>query len=147
MGKSFQELLDTPVNDIEAPKLPPDGSWRLNIATTIIREPKDKNSPGAVLLGFHLGSPLEDVDADELEAFGDYEEFAMLWNRFRLRDEKDQYYLDKFITTAGGEREGRSLEEALKGLQGYEVIAQVEHQPNANDPDLPWVRLTDFAAA
>jgi len=147
MRKSFAELLATPVDAIEAPKLPPVGSWRLTIATAIILEPKDKDSLGAVLLGFELGSPLEDVDAAELEEFGDYADSAILWNRFRLRDEKDQYYLDKFITTAGGEREGRSLEEALKGLQGYEVIAQVEHQPNANDPDLPWVRLTDFAAA
>ena len=147
MSKSFAELLATPVDEIVAPKLPPVGSWRLTIATTIIREPKDKKTPGAVLIGFALGSPLEDVDATELEAFGDYEESAMLWNRFRLRDEKDQYYLDKFLKTAGGEREGRSLEEALKALEGYEVIAQVEHQPNANDPDVPWVRLTDFAAA
>jgi hypothetical protein len=143
----FADLLNKPVEDIDAPKPVPVGNWRLTVSNIIVREPKDEDSPGAILFGFKLGSPLEDVDPAALEEFGDVEEAPMVWNRFRLRDMKDAYYLRKFVETVGGETSGRTLEDAAKGLEGYEVVSMIEQQPDNENPDVIWTRLTDFAAA
>jgi hypothetical protein len=147
MSKAFTDLLNKPIDDIDAPKPVPVGSWRLTIATIIVREPKDEDSPGAVLFGFKLGSPMEDVAPSALDEFGDVDEAPMVWNRFRLRDMKDAYYLKKFVETVGGETTGRTLEDASKSLEGYEVMSYIEQEPDRENPEMIWNRLTDFAAA
>ncbi len=77
------------------------------------------------------------------EAFVD----EQLWHRMRLRDKKDAYYIKLFLANMGIEIDGMSLGAAASSAVGYEVTAYVDHDPNKDNPELPYNRLKDFAVA
>lgn len=143
--KAFTDLLNTPADqEIKVP-VTPIGSWRLTIKAVKLREPKDEDTPGELLYGFQPVEPQEDVDAEEVAVMGEELENTLIWHKFRLRDKKDARKLQKFLEAVGAELSGRSLIEAGKSVEGYEVIAYVNHDDNKNDPEMPYTRLSDFA--
>lgn len=143
--KNFLSLLSAPADSVEAPPALPTGTWKLKIAVSKLFEPKDEETPGAMMYGFKPIEPVSDVEQSEIDAFGDAIEDATLWRRFRLRDRSDQYKLRKFLETVGAELSGRSLLEAAQSIEGYEVLGYVDQEPDSEDPDMIYNRLTDFA--
>lgn len=141
-NKAFADILNTPVDDIVAPKPTPIGTWTFAINIVKVLDPKDADMPGVLLFGLKPQAPGVDVNPDEAAALD--LESAQEWNRFQLRDKRDAYRIRKFLEAAGVETSGRTLIEAAMSAEGYEVNAYVDHEPARDDPELTYVRMKDF---
>lgn len=141
----FSNLLNHAMDEIEAPKAVPTGTWTFKVSLKA-KPPKTEDDDGYVQGIFTPVSAKDDVNPDELAAFGDLEG-ARVFQRFWLRDARDEWKLKQFLKTAGVEVSGRTLSEAIAAADGYLVNATVTHDPNEEDPMRPYERLSGFTQA
>jgi|SRR5690554_5138458 len=140
---SFSSILNTPADSVTEPKEIPVGTWRFVVKNVKKIDPRDEDTPGAILFVMEPVEPGPDVDESEL---ADFEmEGYPVFHRQRIRDRRDAFRLRKFLEALGVELDGRTLEAAAESAVGYEVMAYVEHNPG-RDGDTIFVNLTDFAS-
>lgn len=142
---AFTNLLNAPADEEIVLPVAPVGSWRMTVRGSKLYEPKDEDSAGKLLMFFKLAEPQEDVDADEVTALGEKVEEISIAHTFWLRDKRDTKKLQNFLKTAGAELGGRSLIEAAQSIEGYEIIGYLEQDPDKNDPEVVYNRVTSFA--
>lgn len=152
---NFLEALNTPVSDVEAPKLLPIGTYHWKITKAPIEGKIDTPDFKAMTISFPVVpfAAEEDVDPDELAEFGDLKggvnrvQFIFPTEDDRENDVlKAQNYLKDFLTetlmldTSGNP----TLKELMDKSPGSEFIAVVKWQPNKNRPDENFVNLSNM---
>lgn len=141
----FSKILTRNLDDVEAPKTLPVGSYTFKVSLKV-KAPKNEDDDGYVQGIFIPTVAKADVNPDEIAAFGDLEN-ARVFNRFWLRDGRDEWKMKQFLKLLGVETAGRTLLEAIQAADGYLIDAAVEHDPNPDDPERPYERVSGFAAA
>lgn len=120
----YSDILNMTWEDIPEPKLVPGGSWLLRCrnATFI---PKKGEQDAKVLFFYEPKEPMDDVDAGEIEALGDYNVSENdLVAQFFINRSKDWVKVRNHIEKHGVEVTG-NIPETLKSVKGSEVIAFV----------------------
>lgn len=143
---NFLDALNTPAQEVEAPLNLPIGTyiWRVSKvhkeSTTNNGEYSIVEIPIAAVSPYTDSDGEQDVDADELEAFGAVTS-AMNSIRFMAPTDKDKineqkralHNLKRFLIDTlkleGGEN--ATLKELLGGMVGAQFIATVSHRPDA----------------
>lgn len=141
MPLDFSDILGTEVGSMEKPKVAPAGHWRATVLNMRAVKPKDEDGDLSVAISVKLTEPQEDVDPDEVEAFGSDLEEARLGSRRWLSSKKQVFYFQKLLSDIGL---SGTMEEAMAEAQGYEVIVEVVHAPNDDDPEIPYASINSI---
>lgn len=146
----FQDLMNKEVDEIEAPKVVPVGTYEAVIETHEFGESSKKQTP-FVQMNLKLLSPEEDVDQDEFEEFGGMEALAG-------KTVREQFYLTpdalirlrRFLEVLPIEISGKKLNEAVQEVNGQPVKVYIKHelvQDQNTGEQRAYVRVSDFSAA
>ena len=148
----FNDLLKKSAAEDKPPKVPPQGTWRLGVkggAKYKERRGGNENAPLAdALIPLRLEQPFEDVHPSDLEAFGDYSQ-ATVFHRIPIFSEDDFYKVNRFYITAGFAKEDvlAKSRAGLLELKGGSVVAYIKHRQNPEDPERPFVDVTNIVGA
>lgn len=140
----MRDLLETPVDSIDAPIPIPKGEWVFQIEDTGFTAEK-KDQPGVVWFSLKPVEPTDEVDPAEAEEYmQDVEDRANQFHRLKVRNKDDFHRVRTFLQDIGAPTNDRNIKQALKEAAGLYVIASVGHEPNEENPDRPWVNLKGF---
>jgi hypothetical protein len=123
--KTFEEILDTPIEDFEKPKPLPEGQY---LCKVVGREYSKSSQKGTDQIDFTL-KPLDigdDVDSRELKEQGGIGDRVLRY-RFWPSD-KAGYFIKEFFHHCGVKK--MPLRQAVEEVLGKEVIAIVKHTPS-----------------
>ena len=128
MTTSFEDILNTPMDDIKPPALLPVGSYH-----TVIKGLPEKGKSKEKQTDFfkfthRIVAALDDVDPEELEeAFPEGVAGKEIDNSFYIT-EKSAFMLTDFLKNCG--ITGLSVREAIDNTPNAEVIIFVKHEPS-----------------
>lgn len=145
---NFLDALNTPAQEIEAPLNLPVGTYIWRVAKVHKESTTAKGDYSIVEIPIVPVSPYtdsngeQDVDAEELEAFGSIANatnrisFMAPTDRDMVNEQKRALHnLKRFLVDTlkveGGD--GATLKELLGGMIGAQFIASVSHRPNADN--------------
>lgn len=132
MTLSFEEILNTPVDDLPGELQLPAGTWRFRCKAVTPKE-------DAVLLTLEPVNACEDVDVDELSAWeAEKEEDPVIFHRLRGTPRAAGAQLKTLCRLVGVDKP--------KALIESEFYATLTYDPNKKDPSRPWPRLKGFQA-
>jgi len=136
MSEDYEDLLERTRAETPTLKLLPVGSYRLKHsgnAKFVTAKDSDKND--SVMFVYSVMEPLEDVDAEELNALGDYDiSMNKLFFRVWIESETDWAnfwsHVDKHGEMGLGPEATRK--EAMAAMKGSEIIAWLEQRTFQN---------------
>src|SRR5512147_1582567 len=132
MALTFEEILNTAVDDLPAELQLPAGTWRFRCKAVTPKE-------DAVLLTLEPVNACEDVDADELTTWEEEkEEDAVIFHRLRGTPRAAGAQLKTLCRLVHVDKP--------KALVDSEFYATLTYDPNKKDPNRPWPRLKGFQA-
>lgn len=132
MTLSFEDILNTPVDDLPVELQLPAGTWRFRCKAVTPKE-------DAVLLTLEPVNACEDVDADELTVWEEErEEDAVIFHRLRGTPRAAGAQLKTLCRLVGAA--------TPKALVDSEFYATLTYDANKKDPSRPWPRLKGFQA-
>lgn len=144
MSNVFSNILNRSLDEVTAPTPLPVGTY--DFAMTLkVKAPKTEDDDGFIQGIFAPQRAHDDVSPEELEQYGELEG-ARVFKRFWMRDKRDEWTMKQLLSLAGVETNGRTLLDAIQAADGYRITAKVEHDPNKDDPERPYERLSQFAA-
>lgn len=145
MAFSFQEALNQPVDSIERPPLPPLGhyEWVVSKVPTMT----ERGQYDIIEFPMQAVAPQEDVDTDELKAFGQVKKIVVrhsfLFDReddvaaqttlSRLRTFLEKHLLVKF--------EGVPLKQALNDSVNKHFLGQLRYRADKTDPSTQYPEM------
>lgn len=133
MTLTFEEVLNTPVDDLPTELQLPAGTWRFRCKAVTPKE-------DAILLTLEPVNACEDVDADELAEWEEgKEEDAVVFHRLRGKTPRAAAAQVKTLCRLVGA-------DKPKALVDSEFYATLTYDPNKKDPSRPWPRLRAFQA-
>jgi len=144
MSGKFNAILNRNLDEVQAPRALPVGTYDFSM-TLKVKAPKSDDDDGYVQGIFTPIRAHDDVTPTDLETYGDLEE-GRVFQRFWMRDKKDEWRMKQLLSMAGVETSGRTLTEAIQSADGYRITATVEHDPNKDNPEQPYERLSGFTA-
>jgi hypothetical protein len=149
----FSKLLQKTMAEVQPPAVPPQGTWRPSIkGGAKFKERKaggSDNAPMAdAVIPLSFVQPLEDVHPTDLEKFGDFTK-ETAFHRIPIFTEKDFWNVKRFYLTAGFSEEdvNARTSETLLELKGGQVVAYIKHRQNPEDPERPFVDVTNIVSA
>jgi hypothetical protein len=155
---NFNDVLNTPVEDIKRPPLPPFGTYKFAVSKTpTIREQKSgKTGQEWDIIDFVLKAvaPGEDVDISELQNYGDVKNIiqqkTFMFDRGdKASMENTLFNLKRFITEHLNVEwpDGTPLKAALAKTVNATCMGNVQYEPDKNDPEVMWARLKSTTSA
>jgi hypothetical protein len=123
--KTFEEILDTPIEDFERPKPLPEGQY---LCKVVNREYTKSTQKGTDQIEFTL-KPIDvgdDVDSRELKEQGGIGERILRYTFWP--NDKAGYRIKDFFHDCGVKK--LPLRQAVEEVVGREVIAVVKHRPS-----------------
>jgi len=150
----FSQALDVKVDDIETPPLLPQGTYIWKITKLPVSETSSSGEWSWVSFNCVAIAAEEDVDTDELDAYGSLSgAFGQV--RFMAPTDPEQTtefnraldQIKKFcLNTLRVEVDGdANLSELLNGAVGCEFYARAVHEIRKNDPDITDLRVKGWA--
>jgi hypothetical protein len=150
----FADALDRNMEDIQRPAPLPPGHYvtRVSKAPGMPREIAGK--PYEILtINLEVISAQEDVDPEMLEAYGAVAKAPLRLDFiFNTDPEEKQKFestlnrLKQFIENCGVEVQGGQLKEALASVVNAQLIAEVRHRMDPNDPEVVYAEVGRTAA-
>jgi len=146
----FSTALDTEIGSVEKPPLVPRGTYIAQVSRLPKNETVGANKNwDKLVFPLKLIAPTDDVDIDDLQAFGDignaYVEHVFMFNK---EDEaafkKGLYYAQMFLEQTL-EITGVTFREGLAQSIGRELLVTIDWDPNEKNPDDPYVRVKSVA--
>lgn len=130
---SFEELSNTRIAEIEAPKPLPIGTYEFEIVSGDFREVESDSEKAPIAnanFGVRAVEAMGDVDEDELAATDGAWESETLWHRVPVFNRADRFKVVRFAARCGFDVEDfeGDLVELCKGLKGYRFIAYADHR-------------------
>lgn len=140
---SFSEALNRPAETIKRPPPPPLGHYIMGVAKVPgAAEPinTQKFQGSKLTIPIQIISASDDVDMDELEAFGNPAGFNLrldfLFNEApgeEMKFESTLNRLKEFCAAAGADVETGTPQEWLMNLPGAQFLGELRHRVNPND--------------
>ena len=135
---NLADILDTKVDDIEKPPLPPMGTYVMAVEKF---EQVERGDWKIIEIFFKGVRPTEDVDEDDLKDFGGVES-VKLRNAFMFGDDEasnatTKYALRRFIAEhlqVEGAEDG-SLGQALANSVNHQCFVTCVHTPSKKNPE------------
>lgn len=157
MSVNFNEILNTPVEDVKKPPLPPLGSYLMGVIKNEVREitsKKDGTEYDVVEFTLRGIAPQEDVDTTELQAYGEPKNIILrrsfMFNRSDETAAKTTLYnLKRFITEHLNVEwpEGKPLKAVLPQTTNAQCIATVAYRPDPQDPENQFAEIKSTTTA
>ncbi len=129
----LNDLLNTPVSDLEIPTCP-EGVYRARIISARLDEPRVSKAGNEYQMAVLVFQPVEAIDADpaaveEFKAKGGFEDARLYHRRFVSR-RREVLGLVRALQSLGVPTEGRTLPEVLGEAAngGYEARIEVRHE-------------------
>lgn len=154
---NFNEILNTPVEDIKKPPLPPFGSYKMAVAKTpTIGERKAQDGREWDVIDFSLRAvaPGEDVDMEALSAYGDVKN--IIQQRSFMFERGDDaaasttlFNLRRFITEHLNVEwpEGTPVKAVLPKCVNAVCLANIQYEPDKKDPEIMYARIKSTTSA
>jgi len=120
----YDSILNTMMDEVEAPPLVPVGTWVLKAAFASFKEADNAEDPDIVLFGYDPESAEEDVDPDEAATA---DTGQRLWQRFQINKtskKSDLFRIRQHIEKHGIDMSGRTLGQALDALNKSKPVVR-----------------------
>src|SRR5258706_4382755 len=125
---NFSSILDMPFTEWKFPKLPV-GSY-VGIVKGMPRYDKStKKQTPFVEFQIQLTEAMDDVDSDELEAFGPFGDKTIPIT-FYYETEGGANRLSAFLDNCGLEITGRQPREVIEEAPGRTIVVEIKHEPS-----------------
>ncbi len=126
---SIRDAAERAASEVEAPKPLPSGMWRFNIRHGGTKEVVSDNPKAPIWKANYALTPLEPlegVNPDELETFGDYSEVNNIFHESPVWRRDDEWNIVKLHTEIlGQEVDGLSVTDLPESGAGYELVLEV----------------------
>ncbi len=132
MTINFKGILDKPIDQIEAPKALPEGSYGAVIAAYDFGESREKKTP-FVEFKFAISEALDDVAEDALKEAGGIDKKSIKNKMFVTED--SAFRLKDFLADHA-QIPGKDLTEMLENCVNATVGITVVHNADAKDPTI-----------
>ena len=147
----FADALDRKIETIERPANMPVGHYSFQV----IKHPefseftsRDGVPFDRITFVCQVASPGEDVDPDDLAAYGPYNK-TQLRKQFLVADsavdqvghDRSMFNLRRFLEHCGVDDESLSLAEALSATVNAQFFGELTHRPDANDPEVVYQEI------
>lgn len=140
MAVDFGQLLNVPADDIKAPPTLPAGLYRGFVKSTDFGTSKNKGTP-YVRFNLAFTEATEGVDQDALTEV-DLSKVTKTFDFFITEDAR--YRLKDFLVGLGIQSAGRQLSEMVPEAVGENVLINIVHDLNRDDPEKPpYARVSD----
>ena len=152
----FTDALDRKLEEVKRPPNLPTGHYVWQINKVPDREEFDSSRTGKTFdrITFQLTcvEAMDDVDPDELEEYGNVQG-AMNRKTFLFsQDDEDKaafersvFNLKRFLEHCGVD-ESLSLEEGINDAVGKQVVGELTHRPDPEDPEVIYAEVNRTAA-
>lgn len=131
----FSAYLNTPIDNIEAPKPLPTGHYFATIKTPgwASKEAKNEKKTPMVEVGFDIQSADEDVEVDLLPENG--VAGKSMFNNYTLNNERGMFQLRQLIEAViGDSSKGLSLADGLAQIGGQPVKLYIDQEEDSREP-------------
>ena len=152
---NFQDALNVKGDAIERPKLPPQGTYIASVSKAPVfgTVGKDKNWETCDF-PMRLVQPMEDVDPEELAAFGDISS-QVIRHRFMFsKDDQQNFdrsmfnmrnFLEKHLQIDGYAK--MTVKKALADSVNHQCLVTVNWRPDPSDPEVQYLEIGRTAPA
>lgn len=155
---NFSESLDRRMEEIERPSAVPLGHYIASVTKHPDLEDFESSKTGItydrVTFQMTIVSPSDDVDPDELEAFGNVAgtplRKAFLFSRSeddKANHDRSMFNLKQFLADHLGLGEDMALNEALAASTGAQCLVEVKHRPDPENTEIIYAEAGRTAAA
>lgn len=153
----FSNALDRKLEEIQRPPVPPVGHYIWQVSKhPEIDEFESKNTGGTferVTFQLVIVQAGEDVDPDDLREYGNVQGFqsrkTFLFSNSdddKANFERSMFNLRRFLGHCGVD-ESLALNEAMAASVGQQVMAELTHRPDPNDPEVIYAEVGKTAEA
>lgn len=144
----FNTLLDAPLDQFEAPKPFPPGSYLAVIsAPAKINPPPSEDKSGSVVFPVSLQEAMPDVDQEALaEALNGKPLTAQTMDLTFYLSEKAAYRIREFAEQHLGLPGGQSTRELISAAVGIPFVVNLEQRPSQKDPSKVYTNIASTAA-
>lgn len=152
----FADALDRRMEDIDRPPPPPIGHYIARVTkapgTPQERQGTDKNGKPyhfeSVSVMLQLVEPTEDVDPDDLEAFGGDLSAVQVSKDFLFSklegsetdNEKTLFQFKRFLEHCGIDVSEGTVKSQMAELPNAQCIVELRHRPDPNDPEVVYAQ-------
>lgn len=151
MSMNFAEALNKKIDDIEPVKVPPNGHyiWQVTGVPKFDEIKSPKGEWSTVNIPVRAVEPTDDVDADELAAYGKVNSITNRLsfmfdknddNNFLVTENRLKNFLWNHIKVSS-EGDGMSMKEALNACVNQRFVGELRVAPDANNPEVLRVNL------
>lgn len=140
----FASILNKPLDDIAPPKPFPAGSYLCIVKGLPRFDKSTKKQTDFVEFTLQPIQALDDVDEEELEAFGGLTDKTL--RTVYYLTENSIYRLKDFIIHCGVDASGKTPAQAINEIPGSHVIAHVKHR-NSEDGERIFAEVSSTASA
>lgn len=139
----FRQLLSTNIENIEAPKPLPTGTWTGQILSRKFDESRSRKTP---FVAFTIGNlqPGDDVDAEEVQQVKDLGKKTIIATFYLSPDA--QFRIKDLIESCGYAKPGMSLAEGVEELVNAQVMLTIAHRPS-EDGKTVYIDVKDVKGA
>lgn len=141
---SFSDVLSKAAESIERPPLPPKGTY----VFVVQGQPKTNERKEYEVVDFQLKGvrPGEDVDADDLKAYGSPANIIVRKSfLFNTTDEaafkRAEFNLREFLVTHLGMDAGLTIKELMTMANGKQCLGTIDYRPDQENPEVLYVDL------
>ena len=149
---NFAEILNTKVESIERPPLPPVGAYVFAVASApeFGEMSSDKGEWDTITFQMQAVAPGDTVDADEVAKFG--LQNIRLRNQFMfdrgdaVKQDQTKFRLKIFLEEhLGLDSKGKSLSQLLSDAQGAQCIGVVRYRADKSNPEIQYAEISKTA--
>jgi len=142
---SFRDAAERAASVVEAPKPLPSGMWRFKIRGGKFKEITGRGDKAPVWEASYpltAMEPIENVNEQELEMYGDYSDATNIFYSIPGWRKDDEWNVVRFHSeTLQQEIDGLSLEDLPSSANGFEFCAEVSTEYVGEDHDRPVTRI------
>lgn len=139
---NISEILNRKVEDTEAPKPLPQGSYHCVVKGHPEQGESSKKKTPFLKFALNILAPMDDVPADELEEYGEVKGKTI--DAVYYTTDGALFMLRDFLESLGLDIDGKSYGVCIDESPNCEVIAYVKHEPS-NDGKRFFARLSSTA--
>lgn len=135
MAVDFSKILSKQTSAIEKPKPLPIGTYICNNPQLPKFQGIGKNETPAATFNFVVLAPGEDVDMEQLQAYGEWKGKSLRFNMF-LTENSEYRTMEELTTVFGIEQEGKNLGQMFNETINKQVLVSIRHRPSEDGTEM-----------
>lgn len=135
MAVDFTKILQKQTASIEKPKPLPIGSYIANNPQLPKFQGIGKNETPAATFGLVIIAPGEDVDPEQLAAYGEWKGKSVRFNMF-LTENSEFRTMEELTNVFGIEQEGKTLGQMFNETINKQCLVHIKHRPSDDGTEM-----------